>query len=949
MGDLLDEITKGVSELFYDDQADPKGVERSHPYSNLEKAKVLQDARIFHDDHAVREDPPKCCLVLAQLLALMQNVDQALQGDEATEIFFGVTKLFVSSDLFLRRMTYLFIKEIYERCDSSDVIIVTSCLTKDMTCDVDLYRANSLRVLCRIIDAAMLSAVERYFKAAVVDNSSVVSSAALVSACHLHASGNPDFASIVKRWIGEAQEALKSGNDMVQFHALCLLYQIKSHDRLAISKLIQQFGVGGGRGLRSPLAVCCLIRYTAKLLHDEVRQGRGGEAGESYKDGSAIMRGGFLFLESCLKNRHDMIAYDAARAICHLPRVEAQDLHPAVAALQVFLSSPKPTVRHASIRTIAAVANHHPRAVSMCNQDLEGLVADRNRSIGTLAITTLLKTGNESSLERLLGHISVFMNGLSDEFKITVIKSMQRLCLTYPSLHGRVVGFLSNTLREEGGFEFKKSLVGSIVSLMKGAPETTDQTLLHLCEFIEDCEYTSLCTHILDLLGDMGPGTKEPARYIRFIYNRIILENAMIRSTAISALTKFAAACPSLRPSILTLLHSSLCDEDDEARDRVSISVRLLEEVIEKRPYSEPDEGDAELAKDEPSANDEMARAVLQGMPLSFDKLERSMKAFVTDAGAMKSSEALTFASLPIIEDEENADDEAEDDLDDGLGNYVDKEALSPQNKKGVVDAIHILQEIPELASLGRVFRSTKPIPLTESETEYVVECVKHIFEEHIVLQFIVQNTLDDQRLDNVTVSTETESDLYEVTGEVAAEKVAFGSTGNCFTVLERNRAESIGSCIFNCEMKFALTQIDPATGEEEGEPYDEEYPLEDLEVSASDYMARVAVPDFRAAWETMGNSHEAMDKYLLHVKTLKEAVALMGASLGMQPCDGTGSVKTEDKPHMLHLSGVFVGDKSVLVRSQLSPKSGEGVVVKIAVRSKVEGLSKMLAGCISS
>ena len=247
MGDLLDEITKGVSELFYDE--DPKGVERAHPYSNLEKAKVLQDARIFHDDHAVREDPQKCCVVLAQLLALMQNTNQALHGEEATEIFFGVTKLFVSNDLFLRRMTYLFIKEIYERCESSDVIIVTSCLTKDMTCDVDLYRANSLRVLCRIIDAAMLSAVERYIKAAIVDNSSIVSSSALVSASHLYTT-SAEFVSIVKRWIGETQEALKSRDAMVQFHAICLLYQIKSHDRLGISKLIQQFGSGSGQGLK---------------------------------------------------------------------------------------------------------------------------------------------------------------------------------------------------------------------------------------------------------------------------------------------------------------------------------------------------------------------------------------------------------------------------------------------------------------------------------------------------------------------------------------------------------------------------------------------------------------------------------------------------------------------------------------------------------------------------
>lgn len=35
----------------------------------------------------------------------------------------------------------------------------------------------------------------------------------------------------------------------------------------------------------------------------------------------------------------------------------------------------------------------HPAAVTACNLDLEGLIADPNRSVATLAITTLLKTG----------------------------------------------------------------------------------------------------------------------------------------------------------------------------------------------------------------------------------------------------------------------------------------------------------------------------------------------------------------------------------------------------------------------------------------------------------------------------------------------------------------------------------------------------------------------------
>ncbi len=35
----------------------------------------------------------------------------------------------------------------------------------------------------------------------------------------------------------------------------------------------------------------------------------------------------------------------------------------------------------------------HPLAVTNCNIDMEGLIGDANRSIATLAITTLLKTG----------------------------------------------------------------------------------------------------------------------------------------------------------------------------------------------------------------------------------------------------------------------------------------------------------------------------------------------------------------------------------------------------------------------------------------------------------------------------------------------------------------------------------------------------------------------------
>jgi coatomer subunit gamma len=45
------------------------------------------------------------------------------------------------------------------------------------------------------------------------------------------------------------------------------------------------------------------------------------------------------------------------------------------------------------------------------------------------------------------------------------------------------------------------------------------------------------------------------------------------------------------------------------------------------------------------------------------------------------------------------------------------------------------LGEVPEFANYGPVLSSTKSTQLTESETEYQVSVVKHVFKEHIVFQ----------------------------------------------------------------------------------------------------------------------------------------------------------------------------------------------------------------------
>jgi hypothetical protein len=89
------------------------------------------------------------------------------------------------------------------------------------------------------------------------------------------------------------------------------------------------------------------------------------------------------------------VTYEAARAICSLRNVTPKELTPAITVLQLFLSSPKAALRFAAVRTLNKVAQTHPLSVTTCNLDMENLITDSNRSIATLAITTLLKVRRE--------------------------------------------------------------------------------------------------------------------------------------------------------------------------------------------------------------------------------------------------------------------------------------------------------------------------------------------------------------------------------------------------------------------------------------------------------------------------------------------------------------------------------------------------------------------------
>jgi coatomer protein complex subunit gamma len=245
----------------------------------VDRTQVFQEARLFNNSPI----QPRQCRILLTKIALLLYTGENFPTNEATTLFFGISKLFQNKDASLRQMVHLVIKELANSAE--DIIMVTSTIMKDTGGGSDaIFRPNAIRALCRIIDATTVQSIERVMKTAIVDKNPSVSSAALVSSYHLL----PIAKDVVKRWQSETQEAAAStkssggfslgfsssgsqvpinNSTMTQYHAIGLLYQMRMHDRMALVKMVQQFGAAGA--VKSPAALVMLVRLAAQLAEDD--------------------------------------------------------------------------------------------------------------------------------------------------------------------------------------------------------------------------------------------------------------------------------------------------------------------------------------------------------------------------------------------------------------------------------------------------------------------------------------------------------------------------------------------------------------------------------------------------------------------------------------------------------------------------------------------------------
>ena len=279
------------------------------------------------------------------------------------------------------------------------------------------------------------------------------------------------------------------------------------------------------------------------------------------------------------------------------------------------------------------------------------------------------------------------------------------------------------------------------------------------------------------------------------------------------------------------------------------------------------------------------------------------------------------------------------------------------------------LLQIPEFKAHGALLHSSPPVDLTESETEYVVSVIKHIYKEHLVLQYDIKNTMTDTILEELSVvaSPSDEDEVLEEEFTIPLAKLAAEQPGTVFVSFIKNSEISYPITSFTNTLKFTSKEIDLTTGEPDDSGYEDEYQVEDLELTGSDYVTPAFAGSFDHAWEQTGATGDEASEtlQLSNTKSIAgkvkfslprqfayshrstDATEQLTKALSLQPLDGT-DVPLSTSTHTLKLYGKTLGGGKVAAQVKMAYSAKSGVTTKITVRSEEEGVAALLVGSVS-
>ncbi|KAL6951015.1 hypothetical protein ACO0QE_000306 [Hanseniaspora vineae] len=697
---------------------------------------VYQDCLTTFNESPI--NPKKCRKLLTRLYKILVTKGlTTFNTMECTSLFFSISKLFQhQNNDSLRQMVYLVIKELSSV--SEDTLMATASIMKDVQNVDSIIKPNAVRTLTRVLDSSTAFSAERLLKSCTISKDPSIASASIVSSYHLL----PIADQTIKRLSNETTEnieALKSfvnyhpsgcevpvfypqSKYMSQYHALGVAYQLKKNDKIGLMKLVHQYDPSVLKNQFALVEWCKLIGHLIERdpsLIEENESYSGRDTNSSSDNENEYIK----FLRWGCYKKIEAVQLEVCKIVLKLRIVKLVDL--VFQTLSSFLSVPRTSTRFAAIKILNQYAAVYPGNLkASINGDLETLINDSNKNISTYAITTLLRSGDASNIQSLINNIQI--NDVSDDFKIIIIDSLKSLVCKFPETISKfLVDLLKNN---DGSVIFKTKIVDCLVDLLQNQENlgtTKTEILENLCDFIEDCEYTEVLVRILYVLGEYGPklDSENSSLYVRHIYNRVNLENSIVRSAAVIALSKF----PVYTKNLLETIKAN--DIDDEVRDRAAIV----------------------LSRASTSTSAALSPAIKKK---SHQQLSRDIRVLESKLNIYIQNGDFSTFELPAISEPVDAGNADVDMISGGSAGSVhgshepssQTASTNDEEYKEIIDTIY--SKYGGASVLGKLVSISPLQELTDSSSEFIIYAQKYLFqqdssEKTTVFNFKVENTLD--------------------------------------------------------------------------------------------------------------------------------------------------------------------------------------------------------------
>lgn len=459
------------------------------------------------------------------LLAFITN--NRLTDEQYKNIYFYILRGLNTEDVYLKSTLYSAMTQL--KTHTSDSFIAINSLTKDLNSDTQhIIKAKALMALFSLIPQSMVNDFEKYVTQAFVSRFEPRrDSGVIISLLNVK-----DSKENVKRWTMNIN--LLQGVGIKDYHALALLSHTK--DRNSLEKLCSDHKKFKGA---SGVAVVNILAHFAR--------------GDTLTYSEAFFK--------LLKSNDECVNLEAARVISHMED-PAIFMDTVISLLKNTFKSSKKAIKFATMRIASALACKSEK-VKILNKEIEELVGHSNRTISMMAITTLLKTGTEDTIERLVALIPGIINDMSDSFKIIVLSALESLSMQYKSKETVFFEFIKNALNEKGTLTFKRHIVKVMERISDLNPSLNEKIISILSSYIEDSQNYLLTMDILALFSKLLVNVENYKKYLTHILNRLIIDNNHVKCSALQALFNITLTKKELRLQTTSILTKHADDEDE--------------------------------------------------------------------------------------------------------------------------------------------------------------------------------------------------------------------------------------------------------------------------------------------------------------------------------------------------------------------------------------------------